>query len=182
MKTLVRSSVLTILCAMAPSYVFAQRTPAPDMAAVGGDFGVFFPRQDFLSNGLNVEGFYEYYMSSRTSIRLGAGWMYPKFDQNDDGGFRYVRVNGDIVYNWEGGSIHPFVGAGLGIYFLQEKANGQSVGDDHTKLGGTVFGGLEFFTSNTTAVKAEVRYHLIDNVNGFNPDGLALTIGLKKYF
>jgi hypothetical protein len=181
-KILVRSSILAIALSMVPSYVFAQRTPHADMAAVGGDIGVFFPREDFMSNGLNLEGFYEYYMTSRTSVRLGAGWMFPKFDQNDEDGFRYIRVNGDIVRNWEGGTIHPFVGAGLGIYFIQEKNDGRTVGEDHTKLGGTVFGGLEFFTSNTVSVKGEARYHLIDNINGFNPDGLALTIGLKKYF
>ena len=28
-----------------------------------------------------------------------------------------------------------------------------------TKLGGTVFGGVEFFTSNTVSVKGEARYH-----------------------
>jgi hypothetical protein len=34
-------------------------------------------------------------------------------------------------------------------------------------------------------VKGEASYHLISNVDGFgpgNPDGLKLTIGLKKYF
>ena len=182
MKTLFRSSILAIVCSIAPADVFAQRTPAPGMAAVGGEIGVFIPQDDFLDNDLNLEGFYEYYMTSRTSLRLGVGWMYPKFNHDDEDGFRYVRVYGDIVRNWEGGSIHPFVGAGLGVYFIQEKDNGESFGDDHTKLGGTVFGGLEFFTSNTVSVKGEVRYHLIDNINGLNPDGLALTIGLKKYF
>ena len=182
MKTLVRSSILAIVFSMAPSHVFAQRTPYADMAAVGGDVGIFIPRDDFLSSGLNLEGFYEYYMTSRTSIRLGVGWMNPKFDHDDEDGFRYVRVGGDIVRNWEGGTIHPFVGAGLGVYFIQERDNGQNFGDSHTKLGGNIFGGLEFFTSDTVSVKGEARYHIIDNINGFNPDGLALTIGLKKYF
>jgi hypothetical protein len=31
-------------------------------------------------------------------------------------------------------------------------------------------------------VKAEARWHVVQNVRGLNPDGLALTIGLKKYF
>lgn len=84
--------------------------------------------------------------------------------------------------NWEGGTIHPFVGAGLGVYFIQERDNGQNFGDSHTKLGGNIFGGLEFFTSDTVSVKGEARYHIIDNINGLNPDGLVLTIGLKKYF
>ena len=181
MKTIVRSSILAITLAMAPSYVHAQ-TPRTDSAAVGGDIGIFLPRDEALKSGLNLEGFYEYYLSPRTSIRLGVGWMNPKREVEDVDSWRYIRVAGDLVRNWEGGSVHPFVGAGLGIYFLQEKDNGENFGDSETKLGGTLFGGAEFFMNNTTSVKGEARYHLIQNVGGFNPDGLALTIGLKKYF
>ena len=42
--------------------------------------------------------------------------------------------------------------------------------------------GLEFFTSNTFAVKGEARYHAVMKANGYNPSGLALTIGVKSYF
>jgi opacity protein-like surface antigen len=112
--------------------------------------------------------------------------MHPEFDANgpdEDDGFRYVRVAGDIVRNWEGGAIHPFVGAGVGIYFIQQKDDpGGDVGDGETKFGGTIFGGAEFFMNRTTTVKGEVRYHLVDNIGTFNPDGFALTVGLKKYF
>jgi hypothetical protein len=181
-NTFVKSSILAIALVMVPSFAFAQRTPYPGIAAVGGDVGVFIPRSDALDSGLNLEGFYEYYFTSRTSLRLGVGWMEPDFEGDDEESLRYVRIYGDIVRNWEGGTVHPFVGAGLGVYFLQPKNDGDDVGDGDTKLGGTIFGGVEFFTSNTVSVKAEARYHLIDNVNGFNPDGLALTIGLKKYF
>lgn len=181
MKTIVRSSILAIALCLAPSYVCAQ-TPRTDSAAVGGDIGIFFPRAEELKSGLNLEGFYEYYLSPRTSIRLGVGWLNPKRELEDEDSVRYIRVAGDLVRNWEGGNVHPFVGAGLGIYFLQQKDNGENFGDSETKLGGTLFGGAEFFVNNTTTVKAEARYHLIQNVDGFNPDGLALTIGLKKYF
>jgi hypothetical protein len=181
-QTIVRSSILAIVASMVPSSVFAQRTPHTDSAAVGGDIGIFIPRADHLSSGLNLEGFYEYYFTPRASLRLGVGWMEPKRELEDEDSTRYFRIAGDVVRNWEGGAIHPFVGAGVGIYFIQEKDNGRDFGEDHTKFGGTIFGGAEFFTNNTTSVKAEARYHLIDNINGFNPDGLALTIGLKKYF
>ena len=181
MKIFVRSSILAIALALAPSVTFAQ-TPRTDSAAVGGDIGVFIPRADGLDNGLNLEGFYEYYLSPRTSVRLGLGWMNPKSEFEDEDSIRYIRVAGDIVRNWEGGNVHPFVGAGVGIYFLQQKDNGESIGDSETKFGGTIFGGAEFFLNNTTAVKGEARYHIIANVGDFNPDGLALTIGLKKYF
>lgn len=181
MKTISRLCMLALFVTLVPAIASAQ-APQADSGAIGGDIGVFLPRDDRLDNGLNLEGFYEYYPSPRTSIRLGVGWANPKFSFDHEDSLRYVRVAGDVAYNWEGGAIHPFVGAGLGVYFLQEKDNGENFGDSETKIGGTIFGGAEFFTSDTVAVKAEARYHLIPNVRGFNPDGLALTIGLKTYF
>jgi hypothetical protein len=180
---------LTTACLATASVVFlapsayAQRTPTADSAAVGGDVGLFLPRQDDFTAGLDLFGFYEYYMSSRTSVRLGLEWMNANVDDDlGDGSVRYVRIGGDLVYNWERGAIHPFGGAGLGVYILQLRAGGENVGDSEAKFGGAVFGGFEFFTDRTTAVKAEARYHVVTNQNGFNPDGLSLTIGLKKYF
>lgn len=144
--------------------------------------GVFFPRADGLGTGPALEGFYEYYMDPRNSLRLGVGLARPKFDRESQDSMRYLRVGGDLVHNWEGGAIHPFVGAGIGAYFLQEKDNGTSVGDSQTKLGGNFFGGLEYFTSRTFSVKGEARYHVVSNAGAFDPDGLELTIGVKKYF
>jgi len=45
-----------------------------------------------------------------------------------------------------------------------------------------LIGGVEFFTSNTFSVKGEARYHIVTKANGYNPSGLALTIGAKTYF
>ena len=68
------------------------------------------------------------------------------------------------------------------VFFLQEKDNGNNIGASQTKLGGTVLGGVEFFTSKTFAVKGEARYHAVMKANGYDPSGLALTIGVKSYF
>ena len=70
----------------------------------------------------------------------------------------------------------------IGIYFLQVKDNGESFGDSESKFGGTVFGGVEYFTSNTLSVKGEIRYHLVSDIGSLNPDGATISIGLKKYF
>ena len=166
---------------MTPAVAAAQ-TPRADAGAVGGDIGIFLPKSEGMQSGPNLEGFYEYYPTARTSIRLGLGWANPKLKADEDDTIRWMRVAGDVVYNWEGGSVHPFVGGGLGIYFLQHRNNGENFGDAETKFGGTLFGGAEFFLNNTVAVKGEARYHLIANVNTYNPDGLALTVGIKKYF
>ncbi|MBA3297132.1 MAG: porin family protein [Acidobacteria bacterium] len=181
MRIMISTSILALAITLAPALAQAQ-TPQTDSAAVGGDVGLFFPKSDALKSGLALDGFYEYYLSPRTSIRLGVGFMNPKIKRDEDDSMRYIRVGGDLVYNWEGGGVHPFVGAGVGAYFLQEKDNGDNFGDQETKIGGNVFGGAEFFTSNTLSVKAEAKYHLISNLGAFNPDGLSLTVGLKKYF
>ena len=171
------------LCLGFPSAVAAQaRMPHKDAGAIGGEVGIFLPKEDALTTGPVLEGFYEYYLSPRDSIRLGVGWLNPKFESESSDSLRQIRLAVDFVRNWEGGAVHPFVGAGLGTYFLQFRDNGENVGDSETKLGGTVFGGVEFFTSDTFAVKGEARYHIVSKVNGFNPSGLSLTVGVKSYF
>ena len=159
-----------------------RRMPHKDAAAIGGDVGVFLPKEDALTTGLALEGFYEYYLSARDSVRVGAGWLNPKFENESSDSVREIRIAVDLVHNWEGGAVHPFVGAGLGTYFLQARDNGENAGDSETKFGGTVFGGAEFFTSKTFSVKGEARYHIVSKVNDFNPSGLALTVGVKTYF
>jgi hypothetical protein len=99
------------------------------------EIGWFIPRDDALEPGPSLEGFYEYYFSARQSFRLGLGWVRPKFDNDERRKLRYLRVPIDVVYNWEGGAVHPFVGAGLGIYILQETLDGDDRGDSETKLG-----------------------------------------------
>lgn len=179
----VLNCIVFAIALICPAVASAQRRmPAAESGAVGGDVGIFLARDELLSSGPVFEGFYEYYLEPRTSVRLGLGWANPNFEREDDDSMRYIRVAGDLVYNWEGGAVHPFAGAGLGIYFLQEKDNGENLGDSDTKFGGTLFGGAEFFTSRTFSVKAEARYHAIANAGDFNPDGLELTIGVKKYF
>lgn len=185
MITSIRLPIIAAVLSLVPGMAEAQRTPRTYSAAVGVDVGLFRPSDDVLKPALSLDGFYEYYMSPRTSLRLGVGWTAPEYDFEPDESLRYVRVGGDLIYNWERGAIHPFVGAGLGIYILQPRENGNDRLDSESKLGGVLLGGLEFFTSNTVSVKGEASYHLISNVDGFgprNPDGLKLTIGLKKYF
>ena len=181
MKRSITHSILVAFVTLTPVFASAQ-TPKADSGAIGGDIGIFLPKTESMKSGPNLEGFYEYYPTARTSIRLGLGWANPKLKADEDDTIRWMRVAGDVVYNWEGGSVHPFVGGGLGIYFLQQRDNGENLGDSETKLGGTIFGGAEFFLNNTVSVKGEARYHLIANVDSYNPDGLALTIGVKKYF
>jgi len=135
-----------------------------------------------MTTGPALEGFFEHYLTARDSVRLGVGWANPKVERETSDSTRQIRLAADLAHNWEGGAIHPFVGAGLGAYFIQPKDNGQAVGNSQTKLGGTVFGGVEYFTSKTFSVRGEARYHAVMKANGYDPSGLALTVGVKTYF
>lgn len=186
MKNLFRLPIIAVVLSLVPVMAEAQgRTPRTDSAAVGLDVGWFRPNDDVLKPAVSLDGFYEYYLSPRTSVRFGLGWTAPEYDFESDESLRYVRVGGDVIYNWEGGAVHPFVGAGLGVYIMQPRENGTDVAESESKLGAVVLGGLEYFTSNTVALKAEASYHFISDVENFgprNPNGLKLAIGLKKYF
>ena len=166
-----------------PSIALAQRRmPHREANAIGGEVGLFMPRASGMATGPSIDGTFEHYINARDSIRVNVGWMQPHEEANTDRKMREVRVAGDLVHNWEGGAVHPFVGAGLGVYFLQPRLNGENDGGSATKFGGTVLGGAEFFTSKTVAVKAEARYHIVANSGTYNPSGLSLSVGLKSYF
>ena len=160
----------------------SRRAPHQGSSAVSGEVGLFMPTQDGMSTGPTVEGAYAYYLTARNSLRLGAGWANPKVDREHSDSTRQVRLGADLIHNWEGGAVHPFVGAGVGSYFLQPMDNGDSFGPSNTRVGARFLGGVEFFTARTFSVKGEARYDVVPKVNGYNPSGLSLSIGVKSYF
>ena len=174
-------ALAVLFCAPAPAAA-QRRMPHADAGAFGGEVGIFLPRDGAMTTGPGIAGFYEHYLTPRDSLRVAGEWINPKRDFEHADSTRQVRVGADLIHNWEGGAVHPFVGAGLGAYFLQPRDNGVSSGDGATRLGGTLLGGLEFFTSNTFSVKGEARYHIVSKWNGYDPSGLALTVGVKSYF
>jgi len=183
MKAHLLWTVLLITVFGLPSAAWAQRRmPHADANALGVEVGFFVPRQSGMGTGPNIEGTFEHYISARDSVRVDVGWMRAQQNNDSNKNVREVRVAGDLVHNWEGGAVHPFLGAGLGVYFVQPRVSGSNDGDGTTKFGGSILGGLEFFTSKTFAVKAEARYHIVSKWNGYDPSGFALTIGVKSYF
>jgi hypothetical protein len=181
-----KAQMLTIGIALVlglPATAAAQgRMPHTNVGAIGGEVGVFLPQQSGMTTGPELDGFYEHYVTARNSLRVGGGWANPQQSANSDAKMRQIRVGVDLIHNWEGGAVHPFVGAGLGGYFLQPRVNGTNVGASATKLGGTLLGGMEFFTSKTFFVKGEARYNLVTKSGAYDPSGLSLTIGVKSYF
>ena len=101
MKTVVKHFILTLILVASPSAAMAQRLPATDSGAIGGDGGLFMGR---LSARPTLEGFYENYFSPRNSLRIGLGFARPEVDH------QYLRVPVDLAYNWERGSMHRLAG------------------------------------------------------------------------
>lgn len=179
-----RFAAITALLILAPAAGASAQPRVPDTAmwAVGGDVGIFFPREGVLDSALDLQGLAEYYFTPRVSLRTALGWTAPSFEGREDDGLRVTRLTMDIQYNWEYGKIHPFVGGGFGVYFLRLIENGEGIGDTHSD-GGIVFGGgIEYFTSRTLTVKGEGRYHIANDDVVPDGTGFSLTIGIKKYF
>jgi hypothetical protein len=176
--------VLILGSCMWPAAVSAQeRVPNAGSTAVGIDVGGFLPRESGLDNALIVSGLLEYYLTPRVSLRTDFGLTNPGFSRESTDSLRQIPLRMDVNYNWEGGKWHPFVGAGVGAYFLQFKDNGHALGQSETKPGFNIGGGAEYFTGRTVSIKGEARYHAIGHTRaGQDPSGLVLTAGLKKYW
>ena len=172
------------LCLTFPAIGTAQeRAPHAGSAAVGVDVGAFVPSNDRLENAAVFNVLYEYYLTARVSLRTDFGLTNPGFQSAAIDSLRQVPVRLDVNYNWEHGKWHPFVGTGVGAYFLQFKNNGQSVGDSETKIGVNVGGGIERFVHRNVSLKAEGRYHAIPSARfGQDPSGVVFTGGIKTYF
>jgi opacity protein-like surface antigen len=184
MKHVVSGVLALAVIAAAPVAASAQeRSPHAGSTAVGIDVGFLVPSDDQLDKTMNVGALFEYYLTPRVSLRTGFGIADSEFQNNEINSLRQVPLRMDLNYNWEGGRWHPFVGTGVGAYFLQQKTDGRPFGDQETKFGFNLGGGAEYFLGRRLAIKGEGRYHFIENAsNGLDPSGLSLSVGLKRYF
>jgi len=187
------SLVLGAVPASAQRRTRAQRAPArasmPDAGtwAIGGSLGVSLPADPSLDKGLDVAGTVEGYLTPRVSVRgqLGGAW-WDITGRHFTGTVKPLYLDGNLVYNWEGGALHPYVTAGVGMYKYRSTESGVVDGSD-TKAGFNLGGGLEYFFTRDATVTGEALYH---KVGAFNTplavftDGSfwSLSIGLKKYF
>jgi opacity protein-like surface antigen len=178
-----RASVLSGLIALAiPGTSSAQPVPNGGQVAVGGDIGVFLPSDDQTDGSFIAAGLVDYYFTPRLGIRGSVATTRPGYTRGTDEQERQIRLGADIIYNWEMGKIHPFAGGGLGIHFLRFYNNGDNVGPNDEKAGVSGLGGVEVFLNREWTFKLEGRYQWVDDRPLYDPDGFALTFGIKRYF
>jgi len=165
-----------------PATSSAQSVPAAGQIAAGAELGVFPPTDSRLSPGVVGGGLLEVYATPRIGVRGTVSATrsgYARFDNDDE---RQLRLGVDVIYNWERGAIHPFVGGGLGMHLLRFHRDGRNEGPNDTAFGRQVLGGVELFLNRAWSLKGEGRYQWIGDRPNLNPDGLALTVGVKRYF
>ncbi|HWP99950.1 MAG TPA: outer membrane beta-barrel protein [Vicinamibacterales bacterium] len=176
-----RALVAAVVVFHAVRALAQPRVPDREMWGVGGEVGAFLPQEDGFGAGLDLQALAEYYLTPRTSIRTAFGWNDPSVG-GGGASRRTARLTLDVLYNWEAGRIHPFVGGGFGAYFLQPKIGGRAAGESRQEPGFSLAGGFEYFAARTFTIKAEARYHAVLADGPWDMDGLALTIGFKQYF
>jgi opacity protein-like surface antigen len=158
-----------------------HRQPHGGAFAIGGDAGVYVPGSEFHA-GFNPDAFVEFYPTSRVSVRAMGAYTSPNFD-NDTDELRQVRGSLNISYNWEADLWHPFVTAGVDGFLIQPRSAGENVGDSEARVGANVGIGIEYFARPQVTFKLEATYHYATrgDLPG-SPSGIALTVGMKKYF
>jgi opacity protein-like surface antigen len=196
MRTLMLVGVIGVLVTVGTSSADAQtrtrrvvvsRVPAEDMWAAGFSTGAAGPSDPSLEKGFELVGTLERYLTPRVSIRGqlgGSSWGIT--GRNFGGTVSPFFVDGNVVYNWEGGALHPFVTGGVGLYRFHASETATQDRTD-TKPGVNVGGGLEYFLNRLTTVTTELDYHKIGDVNTplatFNDGSFwRFGVGLKRYW
>ena len=172
--------LLTLLSILIPISASAQ--PHTGQVAAGADIGMFLSTDEQLAPGLIADAFAEFYVTPRLGIRPIVTAIRTEYDRDDDDDERQLRIGVDVIYNWERGRIHPFVGAGIAAHVLRFHRGGDHVPPSDTNMGTNVLGGIEVFMNRAWTLKLEGRYQWVRNRPTIDPDGLGALIGLKRYF
>jgi len=178
----IRYIVATLLLILPTSALAQSRVPSEGSMAAGAEAGFFKPADGDLDATPIIGGFFEYYFTPRLSVRPGVTFLDPGFDLEDGDSLRQMRIGADVIYNWERGKWHPFVGGGIGVHILRLRDNGVAFGDTANQFGLSVLGGAERFFNRRTSVKFEGRAQFVEDAFGFDPGGFSGTVGIKRYF
>ena len=160
-----------------PSSPSGRRTTPPAGTWAGGvDAGFVNPLGDDEFDGEpTLDGYLEYFFTPHVSWR--GMFAFTAFDGadvpglgGDDVDIAALTVN--LLYQWEGGIVHPFVTGGVGFYNYDPE-----FGDDDLEPGLNGGGGLNVYTADRFAIKFEALFHGTD---GPEPDSyLSGTVGAR---
>ena len=181
---------LVVLIGASPA--FAQRrsrAPVPNtgLSAVGVSGGAMVADDPSFDRNFEVAGNLEGYVTPRVSIRGQVGIAtLDIINRGFHGTVRPLYVEGNVVYNWERGQIHPYVTGGLGYYHygfdippLSASAN---------KFGADVGGGVEFFLHRYFTITGEGLLHAVQGpidapaTTFLEPRFWSFRAGIKRYF
>jgi hypothetical protein len=164
-----------------------EPVPAPGMVAIGGSFGAAPSTEASFKAGPALTGNVEGYLTRRVSLRgqvSGAWWDIT--GRGFTGTVQPVAFDGNVVYNFEGGRIHPFLTGGVGLYhyrFAENASRGSA-----NQAGANVGGGLEYFVHRHATATAEVLFHdtqapMRSPATTYNNSSYwTFTVGMKRYF
>jgi hypothetical protein len=165
-----------------------EANPVPDggMVGVGVSTGFAMPNSPDLNMGWGVGANVEGYFSPRISARgqFSGAWA-DIFGHTFTGTVKPMAADANIVYNWEGGVIHPYATGGVGLYRYRFDESTLSSADNH--FGVDVGGGVEYFMNRRDTVTGEVLYHAVNGqaqgqLATYQPSYWSVSFGFKKYF
>lgn len=173
-----------ILLGMAGEIDAQTRVNTPDKGVIGYgvDVGVLFP-DDAFENTLTIDGFGEYYVTPRISVRAMLAFANPGLSGRTEDHFRQWKLLFSGDYNWEMGRWRPFATFGAGIHWVRLHLDDTNDPDGETRGGLNLGGGIEFILNNESAIKTELRWDVVSHPFPL-PDATAtaLTFGYKRYF
>jgi hypothetical protein len=177
--------VFSSLCAT-PATALAQADA--HTTAIGVSVGAALPSDASLSNGPEIVGNIENYLTPRVSVRGQVAWStWSITGRGFAGSVRPLVFDGNVVYNWDRGAWHPYATAGAGVYHYAFDIDGLT-GDQHdNQFGIDIGGGVEGFVTRDTAFTGELLFHAVDSpatsaVSTFETRFWSLRVGLKHYF
>lgn len=184
-------SFVFVLATLAAAPAEAQRrsggrVPDTGMTAVGGWIGVSVPDDASFKKGLEGAGTIESYVTPRVSVRGELGvTSWDITGRGFTGSVKPVFVTGNVVYNWEGGAVHPYVTAGIGLYHYNFDIVAAPGSDN--KFGANLGGGVELFFTRRSTIVGDALYHAVSNpthspVADLDPRFWTVSFGLKHYF
>jgi hypothetical protein len=164
----------------------ALSAATPSTAPKEGDMAVSFNvglakafDDDFEDLEPVFTGSFEYYTSPRVSWRGLLGVTSFDADLPGNASVDTTFLTANVLYNWEGGVIHPYLTGGAGLY----QKNGSS--DLPSRFDESVFGvngggGIDWYLGSRWALEFEGTFH---GLSGENPNTLFLgSAGVKFWF